>query len=146
MTDNTPLVERARFDDDFRGDTVHLLNCAKALLELDDENALIPHGLGGHAKNIINALAARLTASLPTIEQIDKLREAAHAARDALDGFVERWVQSQPTSDGEGSSATAALMRLTSELGASPVEDELIANAERFLDSMASPVEEGGVE
>lgn len=51
------------FEDSFNGNTDQLLGSAKALLELDAAGALVPHGIGGHARKIINALAARLEAA-----------------------------------------------------------------------------------
>lgn len=48
------------FQDDFRGDDVHLLSSIESLLYLDAKNALRPHGLGGHGRSLLSACAARL--------------------------------------------------------------------------------------
>lgn len=37
-------------------DVEHLVQCGEALLELDSKGALVPHGLGGHTRNILEAL------------------------------------------------------------------------------------------
>ena len=52
--------------DDFRGDNAQLILSAKALLDLDKKGALVPHGIGGHARGIISAFIARLPA--PTVK------------------------------------------------------------------------------
>ena len=49
--------------DDFRGDTPSLVRNIIALLELDAEGALVPHGVGGHARGLLSAAAARLAAA-----------------------------------------------------------------------------------
>ncbi|TDF24601.1 hypothetical protein EZI45_20925 [Delftia tsuruhatensis] len=49
--------------DEFRGDTPSLVRNIIALLELDVEGALVPHGVGGHARGLLSAAAARLAAS-----------------------------------------------------------------------------------
>lgn len=46
--------------DEFRGDNANLISNIKALLELDDEKALVPHGIGGHAYKLLEAAACRL--------------------------------------------------------------------------------------
>lgn len=50
----------AGITDTFRGDTEHLRRCMKALIELDDEKALVPHGIGGHARGLLAAAYHRL--------------------------------------------------------------------------------------
>lgn len=49
--------------DEFRGDTPSLVRNIIALLELDAEGALVPHGVGGHARGLLSAAAARLAAA-----------------------------------------------------------------------------------
>jgi hypothetical protein len=46
--------------DGFNGDTPHLISCIQALLDLDAAKALAPHGIGGHARALLTAAAARL--------------------------------------------------------------------------------------
>lgn len=45
--------------DDFSGTDAELITSAKALLELDAAGALVPHGIGGHARTIIGAFISR---------------------------------------------------------------------------------------
>lgn len=52
----------ARFTDDFNGDVRRLLESIDALLALDAKGALAPHGIGGHARRLLNAAASRLEA------------------------------------------------------------------------------------
>lgn len=49
--------------DEFRGDTPSLVRNIVALLELDADGALVPHGVGGHARGLLSAAAARLAAA-----------------------------------------------------------------------------------
>lgn len=44
----------------FNGDDSELIAAARALLDLDASGSLVPHGIGGHARTIISALAERL--------------------------------------------------------------------------------------
>ena len=48
--------------DTFRGDDAHLRQCIKALVELDMDGALVPHGIGGHARALLTAAYHRLEA------------------------------------------------------------------------------------
>jgi hypothetical protein len=46
--------------DTFRGDNKLLRESIKALIELDNANALVPHGIGGHARTLLAACYLRL--------------------------------------------------------------------------------------
>lgn len=46
--------------DDFRGNNDLLRSSIAALLELDADNAIAPHGIGGHAKKLLAAAYHRL--------------------------------------------------------------------------------------
>ncbi|MCA7976776.1 hypothetical protein LGM57_10635 [Burkholderia cepacia] len=48
--------------DTFRGNDAQLVSNIKALLELDADGALVPHGVGGHARTMLSAAAVRLAA------------------------------------------------------------------------------------
>jgi hypothetical protein len=47
-------------EDTFNGDTAHLCRCIEALIRLNDDDALAPHGIGGHARNLLAAAYHRL--------------------------------------------------------------------------------------
>lgn len=49
-------------EDGFDGDNAKLLECIDALLSLDAAGALAPHGIGGHARALLKAAAARIKA------------------------------------------------------------------------------------
>jgi len=51
-------------EDTFGGDTLHLVDCIDALVELSDKGAITPHGLGGHARTLLSAAGVRLLASI----------------------------------------------------------------------------------
>ena len=46
--------------DEFNGGDAHLIECINALLELDAAGALVPHGIGGHARGLLSAAAVCL--------------------------------------------------------------------------------------
>lgn len=46
--------------DTFRGDSFQLIDSIKSLVELDIENALVPHGIGGLARSLLSSSAIRL--------------------------------------------------------------------------------------
>ena len=46
--------------DDFRNDNFHLIACIEALLSLDKAGAIVPHGVGGHARGLLASAAHRL--------------------------------------------------------------------------------------
>lgn len=53
-------LSQAKMTDDFRGDDEELLLSIIALVQLNDDKALIPHGIGGHARTLLSAAAVRM--------------------------------------------------------------------------------------
>lgn len=49
--------------DEFRGDDASLVRSIEALIGLNDDGALVPHGIGGHARALLSAAAVRLSAA-----------------------------------------------------------------------------------
>lgn len=68
--------------DDFRGDNASLVSNIKALLEMDAEGTLVPHGVGGHARGLLAAAALRLQVEPPPVTDTQ-----VEAATMALVGF-----------------------------------------------------------
>lgn len=85
------MVER--FEDTFRGNDEHLLQSTEALLELDAKCALVPHGIGGHARSLLGALASRL-------ENINKRGNTLDDKRRSLFGEVNYELDYQQTKFG----------------------------------------------
>ena len=48
--------------DEFRGDNSSLRDSIEALIELNDSNSLVPHGIGGHARTLLASCYHRLHA------------------------------------------------------------------------------------
>lgn len=48
--------------DEFRGDNLSLRDSIEALIELNDSNSLVPHGIGGHARTLLASCYHRLHA------------------------------------------------------------------------------------
>ncbi|WP_315127019.1 hypothetical protein [Comamonas antarctica] len=69
--------------DEFRGDTAALVRNITALLELDAEGALVPHGVGGHARGLLAAAAARLSVS-PAQEHATQLAGQGQEVTDGM--------------------------------------------------------------
>ena len=77
--------------DEFRGDTPSLVRNIVALLELDADGALVPHGVGGHARGLLSAAAARLAAApqapaAPVDDLAQLVKQLVRALRKALPG------------------------------------------------------------
>ena len=83
-TSNTE-AEGIVFLDNFRGDTGHLIAAMRALVEIDKEGCLRPHGIGGHASSLLVCSSIRLE-TLCT--KVAELEAALREARDALNKSV----------------------------------------------------------
>ena len=74
----------AEITDTFRGDDAALARSIRALIELNDEGALVPHGIGGLARSLLAAAACRLEAGADqgrqplSAAQIDTLVHTKH--------------------------------------------------------------------
>lgn len=55
-----PIKEPKPITDDFNGDNEHLRRCIRALIELNDDGCIVPHGIGGHARALLSASYHRL--------------------------------------------------------------------------------------
>ena len=69
--------------DDFNGDNERLIACIEALLDLDASKALVPHGIGGHARGLLSAAGVRLATKDREIAELRKELDAATAALKA---------------------------------------------------------------
>jgi hypothetical protein len=54
-------LTKTKIEDGFRGDDALLCECIRALIELNDDGALVPHGIGGHARQLLAACYHRLS-------------------------------------------------------------------------------------
>lgn len=48
-----------------QGEDAHLVRCIEALLAMDADCVLVPHGLPGYARTLLSACASRLAATTP---------------------------------------------------------------------------------
>lgn len=80
----------AQSADNFRGDNAALIRNAKALLDLDADGALFPHGIGGHARGIIEAFVARFAAQ--SADAVDAKPSAAQPDEAAERAAFEAWI------------------------------------------------------
>ena len=72
-------------EDTFRGDTPSLVRNILALLELDAEGALVPHGVGGHARGLLSAAATRLAVAPQAHAAVEPVEiDYPHEQMDAL--------------------------------------------------------------
>ena len=58
--------------DGFRGDDLKLATSIEALIALNDSGALVPHGIGGHARSLLACAALRLLTSPPNTADIEQ--------------------------------------------------------------------------
>lgn len=72
----TEALKPCPFEDLFVGDDDHAFRCTKALLEMDEAGTLSPHGIGGHARILLNALASRLWNRPDRDAELAAMREA----------------------------------------------------------------------
>jgi hypothetical protein len=79
----------------FRGDNANLIRSIEALLELDAEGALVPHGVGGHARALLSAAAVRLAAQ-PTDAEVTDAMDTLVAVLNAI-GYTEEFAEAHPT-------------------------------------------------
>lgn len=54
-------IESMKIEDEFRGDNALLCESIEALIRLNDDGALVPHGIGGHARCLLAACFRRLS-------------------------------------------------------------------------------------
>jgi hypothetical protein len=90
-------------EDSFRGDDAKLISCIEALIHLNDAGALVPHGIGGHARELLSAAAVRLNTHLTQPAQavdvgavngvIVDLEERARNGGDAFPDEFESWAE-----------------------------------------------------
>lgn len=59
-TMNAPQAPAVPDGDDFNGTTPHLILCMEALVRLDADGVLVPHGIGRDASKLLSAAANRL--------------------------------------------------------------------------------------
>ena len=59
-TMNAPQAPAVPDGDDFNGSTPHLIQCMEALVRLDADGVLVPHGIGRDASKLLSAAANRL--------------------------------------------------------------------------------------
>ena len=77
--------------DTFRGDTAALIRNIDVLLEMDAAGALVPHGVGGHARCLLEAASVRLAAPLRPPAQAQHLDAAVQ--EDAKDAARYRFLR-----------------------------------------------------
>lgn len=68
--------------DDFNGTTPHLILCMEALVRLDADGVLVPHGIGRDASKLLSAAANRLRKQ-PAPSVPEDWREAMQEAQSA---------------------------------------------------------------
>ncbi len=152
-----PSSERAQLSDTFNGNNAQLISCIKALLEMDADGILRPHGVGGHARGLLSAAAVRLAADRATApvsvaepvalpkDVLDALRFYAHGHHYAIDesqhqfdtvsGEPTNWMFSEQEEDctmfEDGGIARAALLGHSAgfEEPVEPIEGEVFVAA-----------------
>ena len=115
-------AENSRADaltDAFRGDNDCLIRNIKALLELDADGALVPHGIGGLARAYLTAAAVRLPASTSEMGEEGVLINEIFERQQ--DGF-ERCFEALGIADDRERSWSSLVMAINDALNASEEE------------------------
>lgn len=71
--------------DDFNGTTPHLILCMEALVRLDADGVLVPHGIGRDASKLLSAAANRLRKQPAPAVPAGYVAQLAHLAQLADD-------------------------------------------------------------
>ena len=87
-TSHSKTVGDILLADAFRGDTANLIESIVALVSLDRAGVLVPHGIGGHARSLLESAAIRLS----QLDRVVELEATLKVARDALEMCKERMV------------------------------------------------------
>lgn len=109
--------------DQFNGDNEKLIASISALLKLDAAGALVPHGVGGHARLLLEAAAIRLG---ELDARFQNLKENAHWQDERDMGPGGHWWCSVSVDKGRPSFEEAIDMRAAQE-----VARKIIADATR---------------
>jgi hypothetical protein len=81
---STKTQDAERITDTFRGDNNNLVRSIKALLELDAQGSLVPHGVGGHARGLLSSAAARLAALDASAEHARSISSEVSDKQEAI--------------------------------------------------------------
>ena len=84
-TSHSKTVGDILLADAFRGDAANLIESIVALVSLDRAGVLVPHGIGGHARSLLESAAIRL--SQP--DRVAELEAALKVAKAALTQFLD---------------------------------------------------------
>lgn len=125
-----PVAQQAQ-GEGFRGDDAQLIASINALIELSDEGALVPHGLGGHARGLLSAAASRLArASLPTsgvpVYTLDEIHQALVDSDPDPDRTFEKLLQHLPQKP-------AAPQPAAARVGLSQAAQDVLAERQRQI-------------
>jgi len=83
--------------DTFRGDNSALVSNINALLSLDADGALVPHGIGGLARELLSAAASRLSAPTAARSPATVVQPVGWQERQqTIDGWTS-WYESRST-------------------------------------------------
>lgn len=81
---------RRSIKDTFNGDNEHLRASIKALINLNDDDALVPHGIGGHAREL-------LASSYHRISQLERELAEAKAAYRGSEELALKFLKANET-------------------------------------------------
>lgn len=109
--------------DCFRGDAAALVAAMVALLKLDAAGALVPHGIGGHARTLLQAAVARLAADDSEITSLRALLNYEYTGRKAQQVAV-------PQDD-----LVLLVWRLASSLKRAKPDSQIARDAINFINS-----------
>lgn len=74
--------------DQFNGDNAKLVSAIEALLALDASGSLVPHGVGGHARTMLEAAAVRLVDARDALDTLIAVLNAI--------GYTEEFAETHP--------------------------------------------------
>ncbi|MGN4188740.1 hypothetical protein ACS0Y6_11490 [Burkholderia gladioli] len=145
----------AALTDDFRGNDANLVRSIEALIALNDEGALVPHGIGGLARVLLSAAAVRLTSPraavpapkgwklVPIEPTEDMIVDGFESWPDQFFSKPEVWASFEKMSGCARAAHKAKLCysAMLDAAPAAPVADEWDASQQAYIESLDEPAQ-----
>ncbi|MBU9643737.1 hypothetical protein KTF36_17955 [Burkholderia gladioli] len=116
--------------DDFRGNDANLVRSIEALIALNDEGALVPHGIGGLARVLLSAAAVRLTSPRAAVPR------HVLASLECTAVWLEKGNDPQ-----DAARELRACLAKIDAAPAAPVADEWDASQQAYIESLDEPAQ-----
>jgi hypothetical protein len=83
--------EVSAIEDAFNGDGEHLRSCIKALINMNDDGVLVPHGIGGHARALLAACYHRIGLANLMCEDLKNWQDALGGPNEYTQQLIDEY-------------------------------------------------------